>query len=192
MTPNIRQYASMGGKAAFKKLGKEHFSELARKANATRRAKQWEKLSLVPKGMKRCSACSEIKAHAEFSKNSTSTDKKNSRCKFCSSYFNRLRPQKKYHQVGRIFTYKPDKVKFAARNALRYAIKSGKIAKYPCEKCGEIKSQGHHTDYSKPLDVVWLCSKHHHEIHRKYRNPLKPSSFRPDLDERSLSSSKAK
>ena len=26
----------------------------------------------------------------------------------------------------------------------------------------------HHEDYSKPLEVMWLCKKHHGERHRKY------------------------
>lgn len=46
-------------------------------------------------------------------------------------------------------------------------VRRGKIIKLPCEKCGNIKSQGHHHDYSKPLEVVWLCQKHHSELHRK-------------------------
>lgn len=32
-----------------------------------------------------------------------------------------------------------------------------------CEKTGE----RHHGDYSKPLDIVWLCKTHHEQIHSK-------------------------
>lgn len=36
-----------------------------------------------------------------------------------------------------------------------------------CSKCGKIcKPQGHHPDYSKPLDVIWLCTKCHGFEHR--------------------------
>lgn len=39
-----------------------------------------------------------------------------------------------------------------------------------CEECGkECKSQAHHHDYDKPMDVVWLCSVCHGAKHRKYR-----------------------
>jgi len=55
-----------------------------------------------------------------------------------------------------------------AKDAVNNAIKAGKLIKQPCIKCGSKKSQGHHPDYSKPFEVIWLCHKHHHEIHRRY------------------------
>ena len=45
----------------------------------------------------------------------------------------------------------------------------GVLIKKPCEKCGDPKAQGHHDDYSKPLDVRWLCAFHHREHHAKAR-----------------------
>lgn len=57
----------------------------------------------------------------------------------------------------------PEKIR--AREILSLAIKKRKIIKKPCEICGEQISQAHHEDYSKPLDVIWLCRKHHREIH---------------------------
>lgn len=53
------------------------------------------------------------------------------------------------------------------------AIRDGRLIRQPCETCGEAKSQAHHDDYSKPLDVRWLCSKHHAEWHR-YNTPIYP------------------
>lgn len=41
----------------------------------------------------------------------------------------------------------------------------GKIKRKPCIICG-MKAEAHHPDYSKPLEVVWLCSFHHKEWHR--------------------------
>lgn len=46
------------------------------------------------------------------------------------------------------------------------AINQGILIKQPCEKCGKVKVDAHHDDYSKPLDVRWLCRKHHLEHHR--------------------------
>ncbi|TXH55919.1 MAG: hypothetical protein E6Q97_07710 [Desulfurellales bacterium] len=55
-----------------------------------------------------------------------------------------------------------------AHSAVNYAVRSGRIKKLPCEVCGsKVRIQGHHDDYSKPLEVRWLCQVHHKELHRK-------------------------
>lgn len=56
------------------------------------------------------------------------------------------------------------KDKWIARSELRKAVRNGNVIKQPCW-CGNPKSQGHHPDYSKPLEVIWLCSKHHSQKH---------------------------
>ena len=56
-------------------------------------------------------------------------------------------------------------------NVFRY----GSIKKSPCAVCGtEELVEAHHHDYDKPLDVIWLCSLHHKEWHRKNdaKNPF--------------------
>ncbi len=60
-----------------------------------------------------------------------------------------------------------DKVR--AREALRYAVQSGRIAKpSTCQDCGrtDLQLHGHHHDYTKPFDVTWLCSRCHGKRHR--------------------------
>ena len=54
---------------------------------------------------------------------------------------------------------------------LAYAIKRGDIIRCPCEVCGETRSQAHHHDYSKPLEVKWLCAKHHRQLHAGILRP---------------------
>ncbi len=53
-----------------------------------------------------------------------------------------------------------------AHNKLAAALKSGKIQSQPCFICGD-KAEAHHPDYSMPLDVTWICPKHHKEAHRQ-------------------------
>lgn len=67
-----------------------------------------------------------------------------------SNYENKKRSMKKFPE------------KFKARRALKFAVDSGKLKREPCF-CGNPKSEGHHSDYSKPLEVTWLCRKHHIE-----------------------------
>ena len=53
-------------------------------------------------------------------------------------------------------------IKFKAREALRRAVKKGEIKRKECEYPGCSKlGHGHHWDYQKPLEVTWLCPKHH-------------------------------
>ena len=57
--------------------------------------------------------------------------------------------------------------KKAAKDALRAAVRYGKINKPDaCPICGKTGLiHGHHTDYSKPLDVQWLCQPCHVDAH---------------------------
>lgn len=59
-----------------------------------------------------------------------------------------------------------DKVKLRARGIVRNHIWRGKLSRLPCEQCGEVKSHAHHEEYSRPLDVKWLCVKCHVKLHK--------------------------
>lgn len=49
------------------------------------------------------------------------------------------------------------------------AIRDGVLIRQPCEECGEPRAEAHHDDYSKPLDVRWLCGRHHRQHHAALR-----------------------
>jgi hypothetical protein len=61
----------------------------------------------------------------------------------------------------------PEKLK--AQWAAQNAVRDGRLKrKTECEVCGSEKNiEKHHDDYSKPLEVRWLCKKHHWEADRK-------------------------
>ena len=61
------------------------------------------------------------------------------------------------------------KHKNRARGAVSRAIKKGRILRRGCEVCGSPHTEGHHDSYDKPLDVRWLCTKHHTEAHVELR-----------------------
>ena len=41
----------------------------------------------------------------------------------------------------------------------------GKLEQQPCDNCGHENAEMHHDDYTKPLDVEWLCRGCHLELH---------------------------
>ncbi len=62
--------------------------------------------------------------------------------------------------------------RYAAGIALSRAVRDGTLIKQPCFVCGETVVEGHHPDYDKPLAVVWLCVKHHKQLHREHKQEL--------------------
>jgi hypothetical protein len=66
-----------------------------------------------------------------------------------------------------------DAIRAHARNLLQSAVRWGKVIRDVCAKCGNAKVEGHHEDYEKPYEVIWLCKVHHGQAHWKPR-ALKP------------------
>jgi len=63
---------------------------------------------------------------------------------------------------------KADPRKHAARVLANTAVARGKLVKPDICQLNEGCSgrlEAHHYDYSRPLEVVWVCRKHHGDIH---------------------------
>lgn len=62
-----------------------------------------------------------------------------------------------------------DKEKRKANQIVNKAVKEGRLKKpLSCKKCKKVnKIVGHHDDYSRPLDVTWVCESCHMKIHYK-------------------------
>jgi len=82
----------------------------------------------------------------------------------------KMRSKLRYKETNHF--YRGTKAYDPAQNLLERAIKKGiVIRKTHCEICLEVKIfkngrtgiQAHHSDYNKPLDVMWLCQKCHHQ-----------------------------
>lgn len=61
-----------------------------------------------------------------------------------------------------------NKHRWAAQQAVRFMVLAGALERGPCEHAGPDcrgDIQAHHEDYSKPLDVRWLCAHHHRAAH---------------------------
>lgn len=54
-----------------------------------------------------------------------------------------------------------DPRKHTARLMVKRAVVAGRLTPTPCVHCGDVRVQGHHRDYDRPLDVVWCCVRCH-------------------------------
>lgn len=65
----------------------------------------------------------------------------------------------------------------AAHNKVARALKNGTLERMPCCMCGTLKNiHAHHDDYSKQLEVMWLCVIHHKSRHA-YLDYIKKDTF---------------
>jgi ribosomal protein S27AE len=137
---------------------------------------------------KQCFKCKTIKPILEFYKHSRMADGHLNKCKECTKadvskhrfeniekvrHYDRNRANyserlKASVELTRIWRAK-DKRRQKAHSAVSNAIKSGKLIRQPCCRCGEKKSLAHHEDYDKPLDVMWLCQPCHTQRHKEIK-----------------------
>jgi len=81
-----------------------------------------------------------------------------------SEYFQRNRRQRL--EVNREYKRRnPEKCR--AHLLVYRALKAGNSSRRPCEECGNENSEAHHDDYTKPLEVIWLCRGCHQRLHAR-------------------------
>jgi len=63
------------------------------------------------------------------------------------------------------------KIETNARALMNYHLRKGRLTRpSSCTACHkECIPEGHHQDYSKPLDVMWLCRQCHADEHRRIK-----------------------
>lgn len=146
--------------------------------------------SSIP-SLKRCSQCREEKPPSAFYKHPQTRDGLNSWCKACTAArwqvwrkahptYKQVRtaaqrrrwalaehqrdPQKKTRACQRYRRAQP--LVYAARTAVGNALQSGRLVRpTACTRCQRVcKLDGHHEDYTKPLEVVWVCRRCHYRL----------------------------
>lgn len=83
--------------------------------------------------------------------------------------------QKKYLKDGRCYEWvkkwnERNKSKHVAHGIVGRKVRNGTLKRKVCEVCGNKKSDAHHEDYKKPLEVMWLCRQHHKDKHKELKN----------------------
>jgi hypothetical protein len=74
-----------------------------------------------------------------------------------------------YKRYKKEYDKEYEKLSNCSRYKVKKALKNGELTRpKQCSICnkGGLKIFGHHEDYSKPLDVVWVCFNCHMKIHR--------------------------
>lgn len=93
-------------------------------------------------------------------------EKRRAKLEVCRGYWKKHYRNNKDKKKGRNKKWREaNKHKIKAHRLLRKAMLNGDLLKEPCSRCNDPNAKAHHEDYSKPLDVIWLCSKHHSDRH---------------------------
>ena len=121
--------------------------------------------------MRKCSKCKKVKKLTEFYVNKTKPLGREYWCADCSREYDRSRDgtndRVKQRSDSALRSKKKYPWKVIARRETNKLINSKKIIKKPCEVCGDIRSETHHSDYKDYINVNFLCRKHHTELHRQ-------------------------
>lgn len=119
--------------------------------------------------MKMCTKCRTDKETTGFHKDRTRKDGLKNWCKECMKEFYYMYRRTKRGKEAHRAESKRNRLKYPEREKTRQLtgsyIRSGRLIRKPCEVCSGLKVDAHHDDYSKPLNVRWLCRRHHIETH---------------------------
>lgn len=99
------------------------------------------------------------------------------RCSECNGKAVRKYREKNREKFNQIVYKSIEKYRYkqTAREEVAKAIKKGLLERPSrCSVCTAKKEriEAHHPDYSKPLEVVWLCKFCHTDLHKKEKNEI--------------------
>lgn len=140
-----------------------------------------------------CSRCKLPQSPDNFGRRKATTDGLASACKSCTRAYDKARHYEPHRVEARKAYQQTEQYKSAsdrarkewrernrekqrAHSAVARALKKGIIERRCCEVCCDPlkKTEAHHDDYSKPLDVIWLCDEHHKLRHIELRLEARP------------------
>lgn len=91
------------------------------------------------------------------------------RDKYRKEYYSLPENKKRQSELAKKYRNDPQlRMKHEARWQVARAIKKGILKRQMCN-CGNLKTEAHHPDYYKPLEVIWLCINCHRKEHLKQK-----------------------
>ncbi len=117
---------------------------------------------------RKCRICEREKTIEQYGWKDRKRGRRETQCKKCKAIGSRINwakdskekneYQRRYHRSHPYIS--------RAHSAVKRALEIGTLTRKPCEisGCTDPLAEAHHEDYSKPLDVIWLC-RSHHRIH---------------------------
>lgn len=118
-------------------------------------------------------------------------EKRQTTCRECFKAYNAERYQKKREEIKkRVADYREknpetafntrlkacekNPTKYNANKLIEAALRAGKLVKpHECSVCGckntDHRIEAHHEDYTKPLDIVWVCTPCHRKMDAERR-----------------------
>lgn len=137
---------------------------------------------------KECFKCKTVKQLTEFYKHSAMADGHLNKCKDCTKQDVSEHREKNLERIrayDRDRGKQPKRIKLSseltrfwraedtrrqrAHNMVARAIRKGELTRMPCIRCNKEKTEAHHDDYDKPLDVMWLCTPCHKQRHKELK-----------------------
>ncbi len=132
--------------------------------------------------MKTCFKCGLLKELNDFYKHPGMADGHLNKCKECNKrdvttnrnlkikyyrQYDRNRGSRQGYEYAKEYRQKyPNK--YRAKSIVNRAVRAKKLFSQPCYECGSIDSpHAHHDDYSKPLNIRWLCPPCHSKWHKE-------------------------
>lgn len=137
-------------------------------------------------GAKLCFKCRQIRPLSEFYRHPRMADGHLNKCRFCTKMDVRLNrairsdqyaayDQQRGVDANRRESYRQKRIAYRTRHPERTAVycrvyrakKTGVLVPpVRCPGCGAVsRIDAHHEDYSRPLQVTWICPRCHHAHH---------------------------
>lgn len=126
--------------------------------------------------MKACPDCKSNKTLTEFGSSSYTSDGLSRVCLVCNrkeqAEYRKTDRYKAYIRAYDRKRYIKNRKKYLVKAKVARALRFKKIIKpLNCVSCDEVRPlEGHHEDYDKPLDLLWLCNICHKHKHGRIKD----------------------